>query len=157
VITLKKSLVVYYSLQGNTRKVADILAKQLNADTLELNLVTDYSVASAATLGLVHIRTKYAPKLNRHSIDLNDYDEIYIGTPVWWYSFAPPIRTFFRENDLIGKEIKLFSTHAGDNGNTFKNLRIELDGCNIADEKDYYTPKGCNWDLVKSEIEYWLK
>ena len=45
--------------------------------------------------------------------NISDYDTIYIGTPVWWYTFATPIRTFLAENDFTGKTIMPFCTHGG--------------------------------------------
>ena len=55
--------------------------------------------------------------------NLNDYDEIIIGTPVWWYTIAPVIRTFLTQNDLSNKTIKPFATNAGWLGHTFQEIQ----------------------------------
>ena len=54
--------------------------------------------------------------------DLSKYDEIIIGSPVWWYSITPPIRTFLMEENLTGKVIRPFATNAGWLGRTFKEI-----------------------------------
>ena len=75
--------------------------------------------------------------------DLNQYDEIIIGSPVWWYTIAPVIRTFLTQNDLEGKTIKPFATNAGWLGHTFQeiqklcpNSKVEK-GMNIVFTEDY--------------------
>lgn len=75
--------------------------------------------------------------------DLSTYDEIILGTPVWWYTIAPVIRTFLTKYDLTGKTIKPFATNAGWLGHTFQeiqklcpNSKVEK-GMNIVFTDDY--------------------
>ena len=58
-------------------------------------------------------RAQETPEIEKLEIDLNEYDEIIVGSPVWWYTITPPIRTFLKENDLSGKIIVPFATNAG--------------------------------------------
>uniref|UniRef100_UPI003562675C flavodoxin n=1 Tax=Ilyobacter sp. TaxID=3100343 RepID=UPI003562675C len=120
---MSKTLIVYYSLQGNTKRVAEMISEKIKADILELKPKANYNFTSAVTLGLAHIKTKYVIKLEPLYIDLSKYSEIYIGTPVWWYTFAPPIRSFIENNNLKNKNIRLFSTNRGANGKTFDDLK----------------------------------
>lgn len=62
------------------------------------------------------------PEIKDINIDLNQYDEIIIGTPVWWCSIAPVIRTFLSENDLSNKKVIPFATNAGWLGHTFEEI-----------------------------------
>ena len=71
---------------------------------------------------VIHLtqHTNFIQKIDKN---LNDYDEIIIGTPVWWYTIAPVIRTFFTQNDLSNKTIKPFATNAGWLGHTFQEIQ----------------------------------
>ena len=51
--------------------------------------------------------------IEAYNINLDDYDEIIIGTPVWWYTISPVVVTFLKENDLSNKTIYPFATNAG--------------------------------------------
>ena len=98
------------------------------------------------------------PEIQEIGIDLSKYDEIILGTPVWWYRPVPAIRTFLNQNDLSGKTIKPFATNAGWLGKTFKEFRTLCPnseickGMNIVFES--YSDK-----LVTKEqdIENWIK
>ena len=45
--------------------------------------------------------------------NVKDYDIIFLGTPVWWYTMASPVKTFISNNDFSGKTIVPFCTHGG--------------------------------------------
>ena len=100
------------------------------------------------------------PEIQKIEIDLKKYDEIIIGSPVWWYTIAPVIRTFLKENDLSEKIIKPYATNAGWLGQTFQeikrlcpNSKVEK-GMNIVFSTDYNENQ-----LVTSpdEIDSWIK
>lgn len=154
---MSKTLVVYYSLQGNTKRVANMISNKSGADTLELKLKRNYNFASALTLGLVHIKQKHAPKLEPIDINLDEYSEIYIGTPVWWYTFTPPLRSFIENNNLSDKKIKLFSTHGGSNGSTFDDLKKIITDAEVLGVRDFFTPSKCDWEDIDSEVAKWVK
>lgn len=63
---------------------------------------------------------KLMPEIEDIGINLDDYDEIIIGSPVWWYTITPSIRTFLKENNLSGKRVIPFATNAGWLGRTLK-------------------------------------
>ena len=56
-------------------------------------------------------------------IDLSNYDRIILGTPVWWYTITPPVRTFLKNYDLNGKVIIPFATNGGWLGSTFDDIK----------------------------------
>lgn len=51
------------------------------------------------------------PEIKEFDVDLNNYDTIIIGTPVWWYAFAPTIKTFLNNHDFSGKNIYPYATN----------------------------------------------
>lgn len=152
----QKNLVVYYSLQGNTKRVANLLAEALSADILELKMKRNYNLPTAATLGLVHIKSGHTPELDPIDVKLEKYDKIFIGTPVWWYTYVPPLRTFITKSNLVGKNIMLLSTHAGDNGQTFTNMRKLLSDANVLSHKDFYNVNKRDASELKKEVMDWV-
>ena len=128
-----KKLVVFYSLEGNTKFIAQNLAKEIGADILELK--PEKEIPKIEPLkhfwGGKQVVMKETPKLKKYDINLADYDTLIIGTPVWSFNFSPPIRTFLKENKIKNKKIILFCTSEGSKGKTFENLKKELKGNEI--------------------------
>ena len=98
--------------------------------------------------------------IERLNYKLKLYDEIIVGTPVWWYTIAPVIRTFLTQNDLSNKTIKPFATNAGWLGHTFQEIqklcpdsRVDK-GMNIVFTEDHHVSQ-----LVTSpdEIDEWIE
>ena len=108
-----KSVVVYYSQNGATKKVAEIFTKARNADAVELKLVTAYPSTYDSTIAAVKAQrdTKQWPALENAKVDLAKYDTVYLGYPIMFGSFAPPIYTFLDSNDLSGKVVVPFCTY----------------------------------------------
>ncbi|MDP8266560.1 MAG: flavodoxin [Candidatus Aceula meridiana] len=105
-----KTLVVYYSRTGNTRKVAKRIAEKFDADVEELidqKKRTGFIGFSAAGKdALAHnLTTIDALKLNPQ-----DYDVILIGTPSWFSNMTPAVRTFISQYDLSDKRVGVFAT-----------------------------------------------
>lgn len=158
-----KRLVVYYSYTGHTKMIAETIKKELKCDILEIEPVKEYSkdydlVVSEEQNNSSANKT---PEIKNIDVDLAKYDEIIIGSPVWWYTIAPVIRTFLSQNDLSGKRIIPFATNAGWLGHTFEeiqklcpNSKVEK-GMNIVfDAGDYRTR-----ELITSpdKIDEWIK
>jgi flavodoxin len=138
---LARSLVVYYSLEGNTRFVAGVLAAASGADILELN------VLACAPRGFKkyfwggrQVVMKERPALAPFDKDPAAYDLIWIGTPVWAFSFSPAIRTFFSQIPLRGKKIALFCCSGGGPGPTLSHMEKELAGNIIMGCKHFVEP-----------------
>lgn len=112
-----KTAIVYYSMHGNVRYVAEKAAKELGADLIELKPVKAYPDKGAMQFiwGGSAVTFKKKPDLEPYSFNASDYDLVIIGTPVWASSFTPPLRTFFENHDLAGKKIAAIVTSAGGN------------------------------------------
>ncbi len=135
-----KKLVVFYSLEGNTRSIADKMAQSLGADILELKPEKELDVKSGLRFlwGGEQVIMKETSRLKEYKIDLANYGLIAVGTPVWAFNFTPPIRTFLKENKISGKKMILFCTHGGAMGKTFANLTRELSGNEIMGKADFF-------------------
>jgi flavodoxin len=135
-----KSLVVYYSFEGNTRKVANLIANYLNSDIIELKLLKDILSKNSFmkyAWGGKQVVMKEKPPIEDININFNDYDLIIIGTPIWAFSFTPAIRTFFSKYKITNKQIGLFCTHEGGLGKTFDHMKKELTSNEIISEQDF--------------------
>lgn len=108
-----KSLVVYYSQNGATKKLAEIFQKAKNADMFEIATVTPYPSTYDSTIAAVGAQreSKQWPALVNPKADLAKYDTVYLGYPIMFGSFAPPVYTFLDSNDLSGKVVVPFCTY----------------------------------------------
>ena len=61
-------------------------------------------------------------------VSLNDFDHIFVLSPVWWYTMSCPVNTFLHQNHLEGKEVYLLATNAGWLGHTFEDMKKLLKG-----------------------------
>ena len=108
-----KSLVVFYSQNGATKKVAEIFQKSRNADVFEIALATPYPSTYDSTIAAVGAQreSKQWPALLNAKADIAKYDTIFLGYPIMFGSFAPPIFSFLDSNDLSGKVVVPFCTY----------------------------------------------
>ena len=128
-----KTLVLYYSFSGNTKRIAKFIQNKLNCDILEIETVVPYtgSYNSIVEQGQREVNSGYMPEIKTMDIDLNSYDKIILGSPVWWYTFAPAIKTFLNQNNLSSKDIYPFATNGGWIGHTFKDFEKECKSSNV--------------------------
>jgi flavodoxin len=134
-----KKLVIFYSLDGNTKFIAENLAKEIGADILELKPEKEISRIEPIKhlWGGKQAFLKETPRLKNYNLNLEDYQIICIGTPVWAYNFSPPLRTFLKENKIKNKKIILFCTCGQAKRKTFNNLREKLEGNEIIGEIEF--------------------
>ena len=138
------TLVVYFSFDGNTKFIAEEIAKTINADIIELKTSKKYPTEGFQKYfwGGKSVVFGDKPKLTNESIDLNAYETIIIGTPVWARSYTPPIKSFISEYEIKGKRIALFASHGGDGADKcFAKLKEALPGNTFIGEVDFTEPK----------------
>lgn len=124
-MTEKKVLIAYYSLSGNTKAVAEKIQKITGGDIFEIEPVKPYPTEYNAVVELAKQEkaTEATPDI-KGSVDVSKYDVIFVGTPVWWYTMATPVRTFVSKNDFSGKVIAPFCTHGGGGASaTFSDIK----------------------------------
>lgn len=105
-----KKLVVYYSHDGSTKFVAETISKIIEADIMELIPEENINITGIMKIswGIRQLFIHPKPKLLRNNINPSDYDLIVIGTPVWSYTFSPPIRTFLMNINYQEKKLLSF-------------------------------------------------
>ena len=111
----KKTLVAYFSHSGNTRTVAGLIQKHTDSDLFEIIPVRPYPEQYQTLTEQVkkEIETGYRPELKQKPTELEQYEVIFVGSPCWWGTIAPPVASFLTAYDLKGKTIVPFMTHGG--------------------------------------------
>jgi flavodoxin len=116
-----RTLVVFYSRTGNTRKVGEKIANILKADIDEVIDKTDRS-GIRGWLGGGKDAFFKNPTFIHFKKDPSKYDLVIIGTPVWAATQAPAVRTYLSEHKL--KSVAFFCTYGGSEGKTFSEMEL---------------------------------
>ena len=123
-----KELVVYFSVYGTAKIVAEEIAKQTGAVIEEIEAAVPYDSNRDHYNALARLAKKEHDEDQRpaikNEINVDSYDTIYIGYPMWWYTFPMIVYTFFDKYDFSGKTIIPFNTHMGNgDGGTYATIR----------------------------------
>ena len=114
-----KTLVVYFSATGNTKAAAQKLAKEFKADLYEITPEVPYTDADLdwrdkTSRSTIEMRDKSSrPAIKGRCENIADYDVVWIGFPVWWYTAPTIINTFIEAHDLSDKTLNVFATSGG--------------------------------------------
>lgn len=138
------TLVVFFSFEGNTKIIAETIAKTMNADIMELKTSRKYPTEGLSKFfwGGKSVIFGEEPELINDRIDLNKYETILIGTPVWAGSYAPPVKSFISQYKIQGKHIALFASHGGGGAKKcFAKLKEALPGNQFIGEIALVEPK----------------
>ena len=129
-----KTLVAYFSVQGTTAQVARQLAEHLGADLFEIRPLHPYTEADIrytnpmARCNREKFGRKDVPVVGRVE-NFADYDEVFIGFPIWYGAAPNVVNTFCKEYDWTGKRVYAFATSAGSGiGRTAEKLKPYLKG-----------------------------
>lgn len=152
-----KILVLYYSQTSNTKAVAEEIAKQLGADIEEIVPIKPYDGDFQATIerGKQEMEQGILPELQPVASDINNYDVVFIGYPVWFGTYAPPIATFLDKTDLSGKKIVPFCTFgSGGLESSVKDLKEKQPHAEILSG---YGVRAARLEAAPAEIDQFLK
>ncbi len=111
-----KTLIMYYSHEGNTQVIAEAIAGELKADIERIIPKSEKPEETGFNKyfwGGKQVFMRQKPDLKTFVKNPNDYDLIFIGTPIWSWTFSPAIRTLFDNRMISGKKIYFFCTHEG--------------------------------------------
>lgn len=133
----KKILIAVFSYTGNTRRVAEAIQRKTGGTLIEIEPETPYSKDYQAVVkqGKEEVDSGFLPKLKTKAANIRDYDVIFVGSPIWWYTIAPPVASFLHDHDLSGKTVVPFFTHGGYGiGHSLKDIRKYAPGAVQAGE-----------------------
>jgi flavodoxin len=151
---MNNTLVVYYSLFENTKNLALEIAKQTGGTIRELipdkNYSFDYNTAAKEVRN--QISRGFCPNLISGNESIHDYQTIFIGTPNWFKTLAPPVMSFLRQHDFTGKTIIPFCTHGGGGFS-----QIEKDIAKECSKSIFLPGIAVNGTIASEEVANWLK
>ena len=152
-----KVLVIYYSQTSNTKTVAQEIAKRLGADIEEIVPVKPYDGDFQATIARCQEEREkgITPEIKPIAADISKYDVIFIGYPVWFGTYAPPVAAFLDQVDLSGKKVVPFcSFGSGGLDSSVKNLAEKEPKAEILPG---YGVRAARIAAVPQEVDQFLK
>lgn len=154
-----KKVIVYYSYTSHTKMIAEMVKESIGCDSIIIEPKNKYSddYNEVVELAKEETKNKITPEINE--IDLSSYDAVILGMPVWWYTFAPPVRTFLIKSNLENKTIIPFATNAGWLGHTFEDVKELCENSEVINEMNIvFTGDYRNSNLVTKEedIKNWI-
>lgn len=155
-----KSLIIYYSLDGNTKYISETLAGELSWDILELKTTKELVNKNSFMKYLwwwKMVYMKEEPELLPINVDFNNYDLIVIGTPVWAFNYTPPLSTFFSNYKLSGKQIAIFCCHWWWMWKTLENMKEKLSWNTIISENNFIEPLKRDKEVNRLKAIQWTK
>lgn len=148
-----KPLVAWFSYSGNTRKGAEMIAKELGADIFKIAMQEPYS-GNIYEVSQQDLNSGKRPKLAGHVPNIADYDVILLGYPTWWATMPMPVVSFLEDHDLKGKIILPFSSHGGTVfGESQSDLAKTANGAYVAPGFEYHYSGGGD---LPARIKAWL-
>ena len=155
---MSRKLVVYFSASGVTAGVAQILSETIGADLFAIEPEIPYTKedlnwmdkTSRSSVEMNNPASRPAIAKKRDNMD--DYDTIFVGFPIWWYVAPTIINTFLESYDLTGKTIIPFATSGGSGmGNTNERLALSCLGAKLLHGKVFRA------DATSSDFDAWIK
>ena len=158
----RKMLIVYYSqARGNSKRIAEELRQATGADIAEIETVQPYvgSYDEIVNQGNREVQAGYMPEIKSLDKEIKDYDVIAIGTPTWWYTMAPAVRTFLTVQNWTGKKVIPFQTHGGWPGHVMKDIKSLCKGAAFGNEMEiqFDSSGGSKLETEPEKIKQWIQ
>lgn len=155
---MNKILVAYFSATGTTKKVAEKLAKVTGGNLFEIKPQVEYTSEDLnwndkKSRSSVEMNDEFSrPEIENVVENIDDYDTVFVGFPVWWYIPPRIIQTFIEKHNLSGKKIITFATSGGSEikGSTYF-LKKNYSDLNIIEGKRF------GWNESLESIGAWVK
>ncbi len=107
---MRRTLIVFHSRSGNTRRIAQALARRLDADLDEIRIVQPLKGALGYAMCAIEAIACLAPALRPAGKNPAAYDLVVIGTPVWFWSLSSPVRSWLEGHPLGKQRVAFFCT-----------------------------------------------
>ena len=149
-------LIAYYSWHGNTRKIAQLIQQKTGGTLFEIEPVQPYTTnyREAVAQAKEEIQSGFRPDLKTLP-EITSYRVVFLGTPIWWHTMAPPLATFIDRLDLEGKTVVPFHTHGGGGVGEFEeDIEKMCQQSTVTEGLSVYERGGSETD---GQIDSWLR
>lgn len=161
---MAKTLVIYYSAEGHTKRIAEIIAKTLNADIFEIIPKEPYTKEDLDWMNPESRSTKQHDGELSQEVELassevpnwDDYDTVFVGYPIWWGYAAYPAASFMAGRDFKNKTVIPFCTsHSSGIGDS--DLKLKHSILPPLDNVKWYDAERFYQDAAETEVVNWAK
>lgn len=153
-----KAAVVYFSYQGTTRRIAEAIAAELDAATVELTPVrrrTPPPDRRTFTWGDGEVSMAERPEIAHREFDFGSVDLLVVGTPVWAGSMAPPVRSFLTAHEFFRRTFALFCCYSGRVSAALDHMEDLLIGNEVIDTLALREPRRGDHDEIVDRAGRW--
>lgn len=152
-----KTLIVYFSWSGNTRAVANTIQELTGCDIVEIEVEEPYSSVynEVTARARQELDNDIRPALVTQVENIDEYDTLIVGTPIWSSRLAPPVKSFLAMYDLTGKKIAPFCTHGG--SGTAQSVNNIRSVCPDSEILQSLAVSGSRVANSRNEVEQWLR
>lgn len=152
-----KTLIVYFSWGGNTRAVANHIHDVIGGDMVEVETVVPYpdTYEEVTQVAPGELASDYRPELKTKVENMDEYDTLIVGTPIWGSHLTPAMKSFLASYDLSGKTIAPFCTHGGSGtAQSVNDIRSVCPNSTILGSLAVYGNRAEN---ARNDVEKWLQ
>ena len=159
---MKTALVAYFSATGATKRIGDMLAESIGAKTFEIIPKQMYTNADLDwtndnSRSSLEMKDRDArPEIESRVRDLEKYDVVFLGFPIWWYREPSVIDTFVESHNFDGKLIVPFATSGGSPiADSYKGVAALAPGARV--ERGKVFDAGVEIDELKKWADRYLR
>lgn len=150
-------LVVYYSLSGKTKQIAEKIREKTGADIYEIQTMETIKANPAFYLKIKQqIKNKEYPELKAQFPKIEEYDLVFVGSPVWWYTVSTPVQAFLQQVDFMNKKVVPFSTQGSNPGKFVEDFAAAARNAAIVSPNSFNNISSDYDAEVDNKISRWL-
>ncbi len=151
-----KILIAYYTRTGNTHTIAEAIQRQTGGALAEIRPVIPYPAQYHAVLkqAQAEIQSSARPAIETGIEHVDAYDTVFVGSPIWWGTVAPPVGTFLAAHRFAGKMMVPFYSHGGGGAGHAESDLARL--CPNAIVKPGLAVRGNGGPTLAAQITAWL-
>ncbi len=154
---LGKVLIIYYSWTGHTQDIAEQIATLTRADIYRIQTQEEFKSSPAFYARIKNeLNNKIYPALVGNLPDVNNYDVVFVGAPVWWYTMATPLYSFLGQVDFKGKKVIPFSTQGSNPGTFLEDFNATAKNAQMGNYANFNNVGPEYNKAVHNKIVHWL-
>ena len=153
---MNNKLVCFFSASGNTKELAYKINEIVKGDIFEIEPLEVYTESDLdwtnnESRSSIEMRQSIKPEIKEKISNINNYSDVYLGFPIWWYTAPTIIYKFLEENDFTNKNIYVFATSGSSSiDSSFNNLKKDFPNLNFVKGKRFSN------NALAEEIEGWI-